>query len=188
MRKFILVFFCLGFQQLTIAQTDNTLLKDGKSNMDTSAVFSCAYLEECSLTTSNSSKIWCTELSLKTNILENYSFPKVSDSSTFVNRENYFLSLYVNSNGKLDSVSITGCSNAFVKNEIFMAIKAANFTFFPAKDATGNVLSFTYYLKLRSFIFSRASLQGLGSPQKPMEISEEEFEQQGKSLRTYRMN
>jgi hypothetical protein len=184
MRNSILLFIVLVFQQYSNAQASSS----GNSNIDTSAVFTCAYLDECSLTTSNSSKIWCTELSLKTIILANYSFPVIADSSTFVNRENYFLSFYVNASGKIDSVNITGCSNAIVKAEILKAIQSAAILFSPAKDKNASATSFVYFLKFRSFVFSRASLQGVVSPQQPKEISEEEFEQQGKSLRTYRMN
>ncbi len=189
MRLQILTALLIGMVQISFAQLDSLSKKQVSSNNDTSNVFTCAYLEECSLTTSNSSKIWCTELSIKTNVLANYAFPIVSDSSTFVNREKYMLSISINSLGKVDSVKITGCSNPIVSGEIVKACKMANFVFFPAKDKSNNAIPFVYHLKLRSFIFSRASLQGLGSPQKPMELSEEEQQEyEGKSLRGYRVN
>ena len=188
MNKFILLVIFLCFKQFTFAQANNTVKKDGKSNLDTADIYTCAFLEECSLTTSNSSKIWCTEVSLKTIILENYSFPFVSDSSTFEKRENYLLSLFINKIGKLDSVNISGCSSSIVKNEISKAILSAGLNFFPAKDKNGNTDSYVYYLTLRSYSFSRASLKGLVSPQKPMELSEEQKEEKNKSARTYRTN
>lgn len=183
----LLLFFISN--QFTFSQVDDSLNKKGQSNYDTSAVFTCAFLEECSLTTNNAAKIWCTEVSLQTIILERYSFPQLTDTTTFEKREKYLLEIHVNTLGKIDSVKISGGSNEIVNTEIIKAVNSAGITFIPAKDNAGKTVSFTYNLKLRSHIFSNAFKIGLGiSPQQPKEVSDEELEQQGKSLRTYRMN
>ena len=148
-----------------------------------------AYHAECSLTTSNSSKKWCTEVTLERIILQNYTWPVISDSSTFENREYYTVKLMINAQGKITSIEVSGGTNMKINDGIKAAIKKAAMTFVPAKDNSGSPAAFVYEFRIRAFAFKSKNL-GPSELQMPLDLPEEEQEKinQDKNLTQYRMN
>lgn len=110
-----------------------------------------AYLEECSLATSNSSKKWCTEVSIQRMILQNYSFPAVKDSSSFENREIYWLEFSVSPKGKCHDVKVTGGTNPIISKGIEASFLKANKPFVAGTSNGGTPGFSSYKVKVRAF-------------------------------------
>lgn len=148
-----------------------------------------AYHQECSLTTSNSSRKWCTEVTLERIILQHYSWPAITDSSTFENREKYILTIEVDEKGEINNLAIKGGTNETVNQAILRAVKSAGLSFIPALHKGGQKVPFTFQLKLRAFDFMSRK-KGPDELQVPQELPEEEQEKinQDRNLTQYRMN
>lgn len=139
------------------------------------SIYNYIYLEECSLTTSNSLRRWCTELSIRRVVLQNYDYPAIKDSSTFENREMYKLKVNINKEGVVSGVDLTGCSNTVVKEAILKAFKLGNISFVQAQEnKESDVLTIEVKLQATDF---KAKSKGPDAdhPQKPAELTEDQL-------------
>ena len=139
------------------------------------SIYNYIYLEECSLTTSNSLRRWCTELSIRRAVLQQYSFPAIKDSSTFENREMYKLKVNIGKEGAITSASVEGCSNAIVKEAIIKAFETANISFVQVQEnEDAEVLTIVVKLQATDF---KAKSKGPDAdhPQKPTELTPEQL-------------
>lgn len=193
--QLLLCLFALYFTKGS-AQTDNPIQDTAKGiiqtpianvNLDDISVY--AYHQECSLTTSNSSRKWCTEVTLERIILQHYSWPSIKDSSTFKNREIYTLTIQIDTAGSIIDLKIEGGSNATVNQAIINAVKKSGVRFIPAIGKSTSKSPFTYSLKLREFDFLSPH-KGPTELQVPAQLTDEELEKRdnGNATSGYRIN
>lgn len=131
------------------------------------------YLNECSLATDLPVRRWCAELSIRRAIIQQYAFPEITDSTSFENRETYKLNITLTSDLKVSNLSLEGCSNKTIEENILKAFKAANLLFVQQKGAI-KLASYQLQVRLRSMSFLAKSTGEDGAhPQAPMEISED---------------
>ncbi len=111
-----------------------------------------AHLEECSQTSNNLTRKWCSNLSIRRAVIQNYDFPTVTDSSTFVNQEMYVITIKINAEGIVSETSVSGGTNEVIKKGITRSFRKANLTFSPAvSSSTSKNTAFTYQVNVRAF-------------------------------------
>jgi hypothetical protein len=138
-----------------------------------------AHLKECSQTSNNLTRKWCSNLSIRRAVIQNYDFPTVTDSSTFEKQEIYVVAIKINADGVVSETSVSGGTNEVVKKGIDKALLKANLTFLPAvSSSTGKSINFTYEVNVRAFDLMSPN-QGPSDDdhsQTPIEAAEEELE------------
>lgn len=138
------------------------------------SLYSYVFLKSCSLTTSSSSRQWCTQLSIRTALLQNYTYPEITDSSTFEDGEIYELAFDINFKGQVVGATVKG-SNDALNGAILASLEAAKLSFNALKSlddcttltCTMNVGSYEFLTLVRG--------EDVGSPQAPMEATEDQL-------------
>lgn len=137
------------------------------------SLYSYVFLKSCSLTTSGSSRQWCTQLSIRTALLQHYPYPEITDSSTFENGEIYELTFDINSKGKITKASAEG-SNDALKKAIVSSLMAADLSFNALKSLKEEtMLSCT--MSVGSYEFLTLVRGEMWSPQAPVEATEDQM-------------
>lgn len=138
------------------------------------SLYSYVFLKSCSLTTSGSSRQWCTQLSIRTALLQNYTYPEIMDSSTFENGDIYELSFDINSKGQVTGAAVKG-SNEVLSSAIVSSLEAAKLSFNALKSLTDST-TLTCVMNVGSYEFlSLVRGDEGGSPQTPMEATEDQM-------------
>lgn len=139
------------------------------------SLYSYVFLESCSLTTSSSSRQWCTQLSIRTALLQHYTYPTITDSSTFEKGEVYELICDINSSGKITRSEVSGGSNKILAKAINDALIAADLSFAALQLLEDNKV-FTCTMLVGSYEFLTL-VRGdmLASPQAPRDATEDQL-------------
>jgi len=139
------------------------------------SIYSYVFLESCSLTTSSSSRQWCTQLSIRTALLQHYTYPEITDSSTFEKGEIYELIFDINSNGKITRSEVLGGSNKILAKAINDALIAADLRFAALQlFEDGQVFSCSMIVGSYEFLtLVRGDMWG--SPQAPQAPTEDQL-------------
>ncbi|MFT6747464.1 MAG: TonB family protein [Glaciecola sp.] len=114
------------------------ILKTTQSQVPTNGVdsiYSVAYLEECSLTVDNDSKLWCTRNGLENTIKKQYVIPLVLGDYSDNDSSQYPVSFTVDRDGSIKDISIQNVLNDTVLTAIKSALKSV--VFYPAKNNDG---------------------------------------------------
>ena len=138
-----------------------------------------AHLEECAQTSNNLTRKWCSNLSIRRAVVQNYDFPNVTDSATFVAQEIYVITVNIDATGKTTNTSVSGGSNTIVQEGIKRAFTKANLSFIPAVLAsTSKNSAFSYKVNIRVFDLMSPNQGPSDSDhsQTPLEAAEEELE------------
>jgi len=151
------------------------LIKRAPVVEEVDSLYSYVFLKSCSLTTSSSSRQWCTQLSIRTALLQNYTYPEITDSSTFEDGDIYELSFDINAKGQVTGATVEG-SNDTLSNAIISSLEAAKLSFNSLESLSDSAV-FTCTMNVGSYEFlSLVRGDAGGSPQTPLEITEEQME------------
>lgn len=138
------------------------------------SLYSYVFLKSCSLTTSSSSRQWCTQLSIRTALLQNYTYPEISDSSTFEDGEVYELAFDINAKGQVVGATVKG-SNEALNGAILASLEAAKLSFNALKSLSDST-TLTCTMNVGSYEFlTLVRGEDVGSPQAPMEATEDQM-------------
>lgn len=130
MKLIVLLFtFAIGIQTLAFGQSAT---KDSVPLNEKSAAFQVAYSLECSLTTTNESRIWCTDLGLSEQIRKQYQAPKIKTKLEIADTLKYSLSFILDTIGKVSNVIVFPNLNDTINLAIIEAVKKVPFK--PALD------------------------------------------------------
>ena len=151
------------------------LIKREQKEEAVDSLYSYVFLKSCSLTTSNASRQWCTQLSIRTALLQFYTYPEIKDSSTFENGELYELAFDINSDGQIIGSKVQGGSNELLRQAIKQSLKDANLSFDALKSLPKGA-AMTCKMNVGSYEFlSLVKGDDMGNPQMPMEITEDQM-------------
>jgi hypothetical protein len=138
------------------------------------SLYSYVFLKSCSLTTSSSSRQWCTQLSIRTALLQNYTYPEIRDSSTFEDGDVYELSFDINAKGQVIGAAVKG-SNEVLSGAIVSSLEAAKLSFNALKSLSDST-TLTCTMNVGSYEFlTLVRGEDAGSPQAPMEATENQM-------------
>jgi hypothetical protein len=138
------------------------------------SLYSYVFLKSCSLTTSTSSRQWCTQLSIRTALLQNYTYPTIVDSSTFENGEIYELTFDINAKGQVIGAAVKG-GNKVLSGAIISSLEAAKLSFNALKLLSDSTV-LTCAMNVGSYEFlTLVRGDDQGNPQAPQEASDNQM-------------
>lgn len=129
--KLITLFFTftIGIQALAFGQS---AAKDSFPLNQKNAIFQVAHSQECTLSTNNESRVWCTNLGLLEQIRKQYQAPKIKTKIEIADTLKYSVDFVIDTMGKVSKVIVFPNLNDTITQAIIEAVKKVPFK--PALD------------------------------------------------------